>query len=132
MTDPTTDRQIDQLVKTRLLEIGLSQTDLAESLNAALAPTPKDGKPPAIIDLDRLNRVAKALAVPAGFLRNQDATLADQAGQAAAGNPESQASLLQLRLLRAFCKLNDQRAQRTLVYLAERLVKRQAARAETR
>jgi transcriptional regulator with XRE-family HTH domain len=129
MTDQPTDRQIDQLVKARLLEIGLSQTDLAELLNAAFAPTPKDGKQPAAIDLGRLNQVAKVLDVPAALLRDHDGTaIADQAGQATAGNPESQASLLQLRLLRAFCKLSDQRAQRTLVHLAEQLVKRQAAR----
>jgi hypothetical protein len=37
-------------------------------------------------------------------------------------------SLLELRLLRAFCQLQDPRTRRLLIHLAEQLVKRQTDR----
>jgi hypothetical protein len=104
MTDKPTDGSIDRLVAARLLAIGLSPTDLAELLDAAFQPNECLSSP--VVDVGRLARVAKALDVPA-----------------AQRNPTSQQSLLQLRLLRAFCGLSDQRAQRMLVYLAEQLAK---------
>jgi hypothetical protein len=128
MTDKPTDRQIDHLVKARLLEIGLSPTDLAELLAAALAPRRKSGNETAVIGIGRLTRLAKALDVPADFLRRDPQLTPDTSGPAAGRTPQSQASLMQLRLLRAYSALSDHRAQRMLVYLAEQLVKHQAAR----
>jgi hypothetical protein len=104
MTNKPTDGPIDRRVAARLLAIGLSPTDLAELLDAAFAP--HESNPSTTIDVGRLAQVAKALDMPA-----------------AQRNPASQQSLLQLRLLRAFCGLSDHRAQRTLVYLAEQLAK---------
>jgi transcriptional regulator with XRE-family HTH domain len=124
MTDQPTDRQIARMVEARLLEIGLSQTDLAELLDAAFQSN--DAGASAAIDVARLTRVAKALDISANFLRGRDG--AAIAAQAARPDPTSQAALLQLRLFRAFCGLSDHRAQKTLVYLAEQLVKRQPAR----
>jgi hypothetical protein len=109
MTNQPTDDPIDRLAAARLLAIGLSPTDLAELLDAAFAPN--DCNPSAAVDVGRLAQVAKALDMPA-----------------MQRNPASQQSLLQLRLLRAFCGLSDLRAQRTLVYLAEQLAKCQASR----
>jgi len=129
MTDKPTDRQIDWQVKARWLEIRLAQADLAELLNAAFQLKSNDGKQPAIVDARRLTRVAQALDVAADVPRGHDeATVPDKAGRIPRRNPQSQASLQQLRLIRAFCALSDHRAQRMLVYLAEQLVKRQATR----
>ena len=109
MTNQPTDGPIDQLVARRLLAIGLSPTDLAELLDAAFAPI--ECHPSAAVDAGRLAQVAKALDMP---------TIQRDAA--------SQQSLLQLRLLRAFCGVNDPRAQRMLVYLAEQLAKCPASR----
>lgn len=108
MTHQPTDQPIDQLVAARLRDIGLSPTDLAELLDAAFAPIACN--PSATADAGRLAQVAKALDMPA-----------------VQRDPASQQSLLQLRLLRAFCGVSDQRAQRMLVYLAEQLAKCQAS-----
>lgn len=124
MTNRPTDRQIARMVEARLLEIGLSQTDLAELLDAAFQSN--DAGASAAIDVARLTRVAKALDIPANFLRGRDG--AATAAQAARPDPTSPSPLLQLRLFRAFCGLSDHRAQKMLVYLAEQLVKRQPAR----
>ena len=104
MTDQPTDGPIDQLAAARLRDIGLSPTDLAELIDAAFAPI--ECHPSAAVDAGRLAQVAKALDMPA-----------------VQRDPVSQQSLLQLRLLRAFCGVSDQRAQRMLVYLAEQLAK---------
>ena len=107
MTSQPTNGPIDQVVAARLRAIGLSPTDLAELLDAAFAPVACHPS----VSAGRLAQVAKALDMPA-----------------ARGDPASQQSLLQLRLLRAFCGVSDQRAQRMLVYLAEQLAKCQASR----
>jgi len=106
MTRQPTNGPIDQLVAARLRAIGLSPTDLAELLDAAFAPIACHPS----ISAGRLVQVAKALDMPT-----------------AQRDPASQQSLLQLRLLRAFCGVSDQRAQRMLVYLAEQLAKCQAS-----
>ena len=104
MTNQPTEQPIDQLVAARLRDIGLSPADLAELLDAAFAPIPYN--PSAAVDAGRLAQVAKALDIPA-----------------MPRDPALQQSLLQLRLLRAFCGVSDQRAQKMLVYLAEQLAK---------
>jgi hypothetical protein len=127
MTGKPTDAQIDQLLRARWLEIGLAHADLAALLDAALQPTPKDGDGPVGMDAGRLTRLAKALAIPAGFPGASGGT-DRKAEPCPAQHPGSQQSLLQLRLLRAFCELSDHRAQRMLVYLAEQLAKYAATR----
>ena len=102
MTSQPTNGPIDQLVAARLRAIGLSPTDLAELLDAAFAPVACHPS----VSAGRLAQVARALDMPV-----------------ARGDSASQQSLLQLRLLRAFCGVSDQRAQKMLVYLAEQLAK---------
>jgi transcriptional regulator with XRE-family HTH domain len=112
MTGNPTDAQTDRLIRARLCEIGLSQADLAELLEAAFQSPAKNGDRPAAPDAGRLAEVAAALGLPA------------RPEKAAPSSPEgwgSQQSLFELRLLRAFCELRDPRAQRMLVYLAEQL-----------
>jgi hypothetical protein len=119
-----TDGQADQLITARLREIGLSQADLAELLDAAFQPPPNDRDRPAGIDAGRLAQVAAALGIPAHFLRDNIAGIGrDKAAPSSAEGPGSQQSLLALRLLRAFYELQDPRARRMLVYLAEQLAK---------
>src|SRR5260370_37736489 len=112
MTDTPTDAQTDRLIRARCQEIGLSQADLAELLEAAFQSPGKNGDRPGGPDAGRLAEVAAALGLP-GRLENAMPSSAEGRG--------SQQSLLELRLLRAFCELRDPRAQRMLVYLAEQL-----------
>jgi hypothetical protein len=131
MTGNTSDRHIDRLVKASWLEIGLSQHDLAEVLDAVLRGQPKnDGDP---VDADRLIEVGQALDMPIEVFRNR-ARLAEQpeAGFLPADLSPSVLSLLELRLLRAFCQLEDHRTKRLLIHLAEQIVKRQIAQGADR
>jgi hypothetical protein len=100
------DRHIDQLVKARWLAIGLSPTDLAEVLDAAFQQTLKDDNGSNAVDAGDLTQIAQALDIPVNSLQ----------------------TLLELRLLRAFNELQDQRTKQTLVHLAEQIVKRHANR----
>jgi transcriptional regulator with XRE-family HTH domain len=121
-----TDGHIDQLVKAGWLAIGLSQTDLAEVLGAASQPNRKDGNRSNGVDAGRLMQVAESLGIPTASVRTgagqeeRDLLLADTLN--------SLQSLLELRLLRAFNELQDQRTKQMLVHLAEQIVKRQANR----
>jgi transcriptional regulator with XRE-family HTH domain len=125
MTDHVSDGQIDRLVKARWLAIGLSQSDLAEVLSAALKPRFEDGERTRP-DTTRLRQIADALDVPAELLRSAG----EGARRAAAPEPEPLQSLLDLRLLRAFRELQDHRTKQTLIHLAEQMVKRQVSRSD--
>ena len=102
---------IEQFVKARWLAMGVSQSDLAEILDAAFQQNGKDGGGPGVVDAGRLRQVAEALDTPITG--------------AAAGSLQS---LLELRLLLAFVELRDDRTKRMLVHLAEQIVKRQGNR----
>ena len=124
-----TDGPVERLVKARWLAIGLSPTDLAEVLDAAFSQTPKDGNGPNETDAGRLIQVAEALSIPLEFLRSESSrTRPEEEDLASAEKLCSLQSLLELRLLRAFHELRDQRTKRLLVHLAEQIVKRQADR----
>jgi hypothetical protein len=128
MTDNTSDRHIHRLVKEGWLEIGLSQHDLAEVLDAALRGPPKHEGDPGSMGADRLIEVGQALDMPVDILRSQGPlTEQQEAGLLAADLSPSVLSLLELRLLRAFCQLQDHRTKRLLIHLAEHIVKRQIA-----
>ena len=124
MTDHASDGPIDRLVKARWLAIGLSQSDLAEVLGAAIMPAGEDGGRSVDLDSSRLTEIAEALELPVELL--------DRDGAASQRSPEHEFEplqvLLDLRLLRAFRSLQDHRTKRLLVQLAEQLVKRQRHR----
>jgi transcriptional regulator with XRE-family HTH domain len=125
----TTDGHIDRLVKARWLAIGLSQTDLAEVLETALTHTRNGGNGSNGADASRLMQVAEALDIPLDFFRRKDARAGEaEQDPACAETFGSLHSLLELRLLRSFHELRDQRTKRLLVHLAEQIVKRQANR----
>jgi hypothetical protein len=126
MTGSTSDGHIDRLVKEGWLEIGLSQRDLAEVLDTVLRGPPKQDGDPGSVGADRLIEVGQALDMAVDIFRNR-APLTEQ-GEAELLSAElspSVLSLLELRLLRAFCQLQDHRTKRLLIHLAEQIVKRQ-------
>jgi transcriptional regulator with XRE-family HTH domain len=136
MTGNATDGHIDQLVKARWLAIGLSQSDLAEVLGAAIKQTSADGDASRAA-AGRLMQIADALGFPPNFVRSsvetrqetkqetrQD-TRQDHSPEQSGGSLQS---LLDLRLLRAFRELHDHRSKRMLIHLAEQMVRRQANR----
>ena len=130
MSEPS-DGQIDQLVKARWREIGLSQTDLAEVLGALPDSSPKRTSDTSNCDSRRLMQLAKALGISTDFLgREPDADEPRGARPLAlsALNSEPLHSLLELRLLRVFRGLQDHHTKRMLIDLIEQIVKRQATR----
>jgi hypothetical protein len=128
MTGSASDGHIDRLVKARWLAIGLSQSDLAEILDAAFESPVKAKAAPDHVGVDRLIDVAEALDIPTDCLRDRNAGEGD-AELKSPGLSGSMHSLLDLRLLRAFCLLRDQRTKLMFVHLAEQIAKRQANRA---
>jgi hypothetical protein len=126
MTGSTSDGHIERLVKEGWLEIGLSQHDLAEVLDAVLRGPPKHDGDPTSVDADRLMEVSQALDMPIDVFRDPD-PLTEQPDAAflSADLSPSVLSLFELRLLRAFCQLQDHRTKRLLIHLAEQIVKRQ-------
>jgi hypothetical protein len=125
MTNGPTDGRIDQLVKARWLAIGLSQTDLAEVLDATFQQT-ADGNGSNCVDTDRLMQVAEALEIPADFFYGKTIRTEQEASSAQCAS--SLQSVLALRLMRAFQDLTDLRTKEVLVQLAEQIVKRQIRR----
>lgn len=123
-----TDGPIDRLVKARWLAIGISQTDLAEVLDAAFKHTQKDGHGSNEAGAGRLMQVAEALDLSLDFHRQAVKTTEQEPDLSSADTFGSLDALLELRLLRAFHELRDQRTKRMLVHLAEQIIKRQANR----
>jgi transcriptional regulator with XRE-family HTH domain len=127
-----TDGHIDQLVKARWLAIGLSQSDLAEVLGAAIKQTPAEGDASKAA-AGRLMQIADALGFPPNFVRSSVETRQETRQETREEHSPEQSggslqSLLDLRLLRAFRELHDHRSKRMLIHLAEQMVRRQANR----
>lgn len=126
------DGHIDQLVKARWLAIGLSQSDLAEVLGAAIKQTPAEGDASKAA-AGRLMQIADALGFPPNFVRSSVETRQETRQETREDHSPEQSgaslqSLLDLRLLRAFRELHDHRSKRMLIHLAEQMVRRQANR----
>jgi len=124
MSGKSTDGQIDQLVKARWLALGLSQSDLAEVLGAPGQPAPKPGNGASRADVGRLMQVADALGVSHDLF--QGLAPATRKAASSPAEAETMQALLELRLLRLFRGMQDHNARRTLIQLAEQIVKRQA------
>jgi transcriptional regulator with XRE-family HTH domain len=120
----STDGQIDQLVKARWLALGLSQDDLAEVLGARGLPAPKSANGAGRVDVGRLMQVADALGVSHDLF--EGLAPAVRKPDCSTGESAAMQALLELRLLRLFRELRDHNAKRTLIQLAEQIVKRQA------
>jgi transcriptional regulator with XRE-family HTH domain len=122
----STDANIDQAVKARWLDLGLSPADLAEVLGATGADTSQRPNATSRISADRLKQVAQALGFSVEIVNGKPRTAGDKNAQAAASG--SLQSLLELRLLRVFRELQDFSTKQLLIDLAEQIVKRRAAR----
>ena len=122
MTGSTTDSKIDQIVKARWLAIGLSQSDLAEVLDAALKQRQDAGGGADTIDAARLTEIADALEL------ELDRPCSERPNGLPTRHFGSLQLMLDLRLLRAFRELEDHGTKRLLISLAEQIVKRQANR----
>jgi transcriptional regulator with XRE-family HTH domain len=120
----STDGHIDQLLRARWLALGLSQDDLAEVLGGP-GPAPKSGNGAGRADVGRLMQVADALGVSHDLF--QGLATAARKPDCSRAESETMQALLELRLLRLFRELRDHNAKRTLIQLAEQIVKRQAA-----
>ena len=124
----STDGHIDQLVKARWRAIGLSQSDLAEVLEATAEQTTMSANGSGGIDADRLMQVADALGISAGLLNCRPLTTGAKRTGSTSDGSEPLQWLLELRLLRVFRELQDDNTKRMLIQLTEQIVKRQAAR----
>ncbi|WJR79701.1 hypothetical protein [Bradyrhizobium sp. NP1] len=126
MTGNPTEGNIDRLVKARWLAMGLSQSDLAEVLGAAFRQAQPDGAEGASkVAAERLRQLADTLGLSANPARGAGVS---EPVEDACGPGAVLEALLDLRLLRAFRELEDQRSKRMLIALAEQMVKRQAGR----
>jgi transcriptional regulator with XRE-family HTH domain len=129
MTGSTSDAKIDQLVKAGWLAIGLSQRDLADVLDAVLSQPAASGDEFDRVGAERLMEVAEALDISLDLRRVSANGMELTAGGTAPSELSgSLRSLLELRLLRAFCQLEDRRTKLMLVHLAEQIAKRQTDR----
>jgi hypothetical protein len=129
MTSNANNEHIDLLVKARWLAIGLSQADLFEVLDASCKQTPREGNGSNRMDAGRLMQIAGALDIPCDLSRNQGVATARQAADLAPPADSSSLSLLlELRLVRAFHRMGDDRTKLMLVHLAEQIVRRQTNR----
>lgn len=115
---------IDRVVKARWLAIGLSQSDLADVLEAAVKQTRTDADG-SRASAARMMQIADALGFPANCSGSYAEPRQDQPAEQSGGSLQS---LLDLRLLRAFRELHDHRSKRMLICLAEQMIKRQASR----
>lgn len=74
-------------------------------------------------------QIAGALDIPCDLSRNQGVATARQAADLAPpANSSSLSLLLELRLVRAFHRMGDDRTKLMLVHLAEQIVRRQTNR----
>jgi hypothetical protein len=125
MTETPTDSEIDQRLKAGLSEIGLSASDFAGLLETALQTVPDPGEAAASLSSARLAQLAHVL----GMAAQMERTGRDPSSEHSMDRATSLETLWQLRLLRAFGALPDDRAQRFLIGLAEQLARRQSVQA---
>lgn len=117
MTADNAEGQIDRLVKAGWLAMGISQSDLAEALDAVFKQPREESKAD---NMAWMMQVANAVDLPLVPRRSTAAGMdaVDDGLQA----------LTDLCLLRAFCRLRDHRARRLIVRLIELIVRRQDRR----
>ncbi|MDE2471657.1 MAG: hypothetical protein KGL35_23755 [Bradyrhizobium sp.] len=113
-------------MKAKWLAMGLSQSDLAEVLDNALAQT-QDSAGSNEMDGDHLKRIAETLVVPLACSK-RPTTTEGQDDVVVSNKTADLDTVLGLRLLRAFSQMKNAKAKWMLVHLAEQIVKRQAGR----
>jgi hypothetical protein len=94
--------------------------------DSVLRHPPKQDDGTELRDGDHLTEVRRALDMPIDLLRDRDSGPEPLDGDLSSADlSHAVLSLLELRLLRAFCQLHDHRTKRLLIHLAEHIVKRQ-------
>jgi hypothetical protein len=126
MMERPTDSEIDQRLKACLSEIGLSASDFADLLETALQTVPGEREAAVSLSSARLAQLAHVLGIAA----QMDRTGRDRSSEHSMDGATSLQTLWQLRLLRAFGALRDDRAQRFLIGLAEQLARRRSVQAD--
>ena len=121
------DGNTEPRMKARWLALGLSQSDLAQVLDNAVAQT-QGGAASSEMHDNHLRRIAKTLVVPLGYSGRPTTTKAKDGVVASNKTADPMETLLGLRLMRAFNQMKAPEAKRMLVHLAEQIVKRQASR----
>lgn len=117
------DRQIGQLVKARRLSKGISQSDLGQVLGLTFQQVESYEAGSKSISASRLVQIAEALDVPVTyFYEDIEPHPRVRAGTLALDPAQMLKTMLGLRLLRAFHKLQDQAACEHLVQLAEEML----------
>jgi transcriptional regulator with XRE-family HTH domain len=116
------DRQVGMKVRTRRLELELSQTALGQQLGVTFQQVQKYEKGTNRIGASRLQQIALILKVPVSFffegLETKNRTPADD-GQSEIS--EFIASPVGLSLVRAFCRIEDAKLRRRVVELVAQL-----------
>lgn len=116
------DRQIGQLVKARRLSKGISQGDLSQVLGLTLQQVENYEAGSKSISASRLAQIAAALDVPVTyFYEDIEAHPRTRAGALGLDPEQMLKTMLGLRLLRAFHKLQDPAMCEHLVQLAEQM-----------
>ncbi len=111
------DEEIGRRVRVRRMQLGLSQTDLADSLGLSFQQVQKYEKGKNRIGAGRLERIAEFLKVPVSFffgpmtgVQNENLAVMDFMNTA-----------YSLRLLQAYSRIQDKKLQRALLELAEQV-----------
>lgn len=113
------DIEIGKLVRTRRLDLKMSQTDLGEALGVTFQQIQKYEKGANRIGAGRLMEVAKALNVSVAYFYPQPAKgQEEKEGQSLL--TELLSARLNLRLLRAFVRIEDRAVQEQFVGLVEK------------
>lgn len=113
------DIEIGKLVRTRRLDLKMSQTDLGEALGVTFQQIQKYEKGANRIGAGRLMEVANALSVPVAFFYPQPIKGQDEK-EGHSLLTELLSARLNLRLLRAFIRIEDRAVQEQFVGLVEK------------
>ena len=114
------DLELGKRIRLRRVELGISQSDLADKLGVSFQQVQKYEKGINRVGAARLQQVATALDVPVTFFFDND----DLGKRASDGKREVESllfvdSAFSLRLLRAYAAVKNQAVQRQFVSLIE-------------
>ena len=119
-----TDAEMGQRIRSRRLDCGLSQTELAVTIGVTFQQVQKYENGTSRISASRLEKIGKALDTPVAFFFGGES---NPGSDLAVRDTESVFEILQtaraVRLLRAFHKIKGRKAQQTLIDLVEQMAR---------
>jgi transcriptional regulator with XRE-family HTH domain len=120
-----TDKHVGQRVRMRRLMLGLSQTDLADTLGLTFQQVQKYEKGTNRISASRLQRISEILQVPVEFFFEGAPHAREEHVQADAPFPQHVSDYLAttdgLRLTKAFMQIPNATLRRSIVNLIEQI-----------